>query len=343
MAEMDDRNTGTLEPSILAARGFRYSVAIDLAGYDTTVAIETLDAFRDVFLRVVLYYLASRGILDSAFVALLLDCDYHFQRYEILVPPWLTSEVARLIPAAGQIRSGENLTSFKGTLINRCRIDAKAEALAQGQVPYKAFNYGDDSLLLTDSASLVDGWAENDTFGGFVETIAPDATFLMRRIPYNYGYLGRLIGACVNRESHQEPDSLMAAAGSFATRYELLSGHPAQQDFYPILRSWGMSEKWTDAIGIAQGADAVSLVQTAAMMTLAFKDIRSVDAEVDQLAALAATGRSQASNALDWIVDALRRQQRQVSWSELQAAASDMTLADAEREIKRRSYTIRNN
>jgi hypothetical protein len=187
MSEADDRNTGTLDPAIAAAPDFRYSVAIDLAGFDTTVSIETLTAVRNAVIDPVLTYLVTQNVIDARMRGLLLSCDEAFQRYEVLVPPWTMTEIARLIPAEGQTRSGENLTSWKGTIINRVRIDAKLDAVGGREQPNVAFNYGDDSLLLTDDAKLVDRWAEAEEWAGFRETVAPDSTFLMRRIPWNYG------------------------------------------------------------------------------------------------------------------------------------------------------------
>jgi hypothetical protein len=63
---------------------------------------------------------------------------------------------------------------------------------------------------------------------------------------------------------------------------------------------------------------------------------------VDQLAALKAVGTPGAQHALDDVVNALHAQQRQVSWGQFSEAAAAMSLQDAKREIKRRSYTIRN-
>jgi hypothetical protein len=343
MSSIDQRNTGTLDPAISAgSRPGVHVVAIDLAGFDTTVSYETLTAFRIYFLAPVLDYLVAIGAQSAREAALLLDCDAAFQRYQILVPPWNTSEVARLVDAMGQVRSGENLTSLKGTLINRCRLDAKLASLdPSATTETQMFNYGDDSLLVTNSGALVNEWAATPNFGGFVETVAPDATFLMRRIPWNHGYIGRMIGACVNRESHQEPAGVLSAAAAFATRRDLLRGHPAADQFLPLINRWQRNREWSLAVATANGADGVTLSHASAMTTLALRDSSSVDAEVDQLAALKAVGAPGAQRALDDVVDALHAQQRQVSWGQFSAAAAAMSLQDARREIKRRSYTIR--
>jgi hypothetical protein len=92
---------------------------------------------------------------------------------------------------------------------------------------------------------------------------------------------------------------------------------------------------------MAKGADPVQLTQIAALEILSDRRVQSVDAYVEQLASLARVGRDDARPALARVVAALRHQQRQMSWQELQTAASEMTLKEAELEIKRRSYTIR--
>jgi hypothetical protein len=343
MADIDDRNTGTLQPSLNAAAEYKYTVAVDLSSYDTTVGIETLDALREEMLAPILYYLVSMGVLSGQFVTLLLDCDAHMQHYDILVPPWEQRYSAMLVPAVGQIRSGENLTSWKGTEINRNRYDAKGASLGIKPSDARGFNYGDDTVLMTNSASTIDKWAKDEEWHGFVETVAPDATFLMRRLPYNYGYYGRLLGACIDRESHQEPANIIAAAASFATRAELLQGHPLGSDFIRDLATWRRSARWNAAVSLAGSgvSSAVQLAQTAATWALASKAAMNVDMYTEQLAAVARAGNTKADSALNAVVSMLERQQRQVSWTQLQTSAAELTMKQAETEIKSRSYTIR--
>jgi len=250
-------NAGQINPVISAARRFKWLVASDLKSYDTTVSYETLRDFQSIVVNPMIDWvwrhfpnecrdlkLASPGLIDAI--------DIKMQNMPVLTAPSGPGMAAYLWPASGQTRSGENLTSFKGTMIRAAH--ALDKLLACGGDPRRdiVFNYGDDTLLMTNDSSLVDRWFAASDHLGLVEVAAADSTFLMRRIPHGYSYLGRMVTACVNREPKQEPVDVIAAASSFGTRYALLNGSPLQQHYFPLLHSYGGPARMKQAVQLAQ-------------------------------------------------------------------------------------------
>lgn len=336
MASIDQRTTGTVEPAAAATRQWSHTMAFDLASYDTTVSLETQNAVRSELLGPILAYLALQGIMTMQEVTLLMEADAATQELGILVPPATTLLAGDVVPAAGQTRSGENLTSWKGTEINRARIDSKMQTLGlRNGRDATAFNYGDDTVLMFDSARAVDRWAGLSHYLGFNETVAPDVTFLMRRLPDGYTYLGRMVAACINREPQLEPQDALSAAAAMATRRELLRGHPLEERFDPILNAIASTGRWRDARSLATGgASAVTLTQIAAARQMRAQPTLALDGYMQQLQSLGA------ENQVEWLVRQLVESRRQLPWGQLRAEAAKLTRRDAEKMLAARSYCL---
>jgi len=250
-------NAGQIEPVLAAAQRYKWLVATDLKSYDTTVSYETLRDFQTLVVNPMVEWvwrhfpnechsahLATPALIDAI--------DYKMQNMAILTAPDQPSLAANIWPASGQTRSGENLTSFKGTMIRAAH--ALDKLMACGGDPRRdlVFNYGDDTLLMTNNKALVRKWFRASEHLGLVEVAAPDATFLMRRVPFGYSYLGRMVTACVNREPKQEPVDVIAAASSIATRYALMNGSPLQHHFFTLLHAYGGPARMKQAVKLAE-------------------------------------------------------------------------------------------
>jgi hypothetical protein len=292
---------------------------------------------REELLEPVLTWLLGNGAITLREYKLLLSCDEQTQLLPILGPPADARQAAKLTMAAGQTRSGENLTSWKGTELNRARIRAKAQQLRLTEArDYAAYNYGDDTVLVFQRAKDADAWSELTDFAGFKETVALDTTFLMRHLPEGYSYLNRMLMACINREMHQEPLTTLAAASAIATRHELLSGHPQERMFHEVLTSTPWPPRMVQAINIAfSGAAANDLTLAAAREQMALAPQRSLDPFRQQLNAQDTAGDQQELLLAEML--ASRRIMRFGAFTEL---ARELPLRTAERLIATRSYTL---
>jgi hypothetical protein len=267
-------------------------------------------------------------------VQLLKEIDFVTQRMPILLPPAHRSVAATQWDARGQTRSGVNLTSWVGTEINRALKDAKAHDLGVKDV-VKNFNYGDDSVLITDSDGAVTKWADTPNYAGFNETIAPDATYLMRRLPSGHTYLGRMIFASINREAHLEPRDPLAAAAAWATRDALLNGHPLRPVFKRVLNSWRLLERWRIALTILNsGTPAIALNQRTAEFSLAFQRDRDVENAMQSLTTLGSDG------ARDQVRDLLITSRAQMQWGDFSHLVSEMPRSEARLYIRDHSYVV---
>jgi len=338
------RTTGTPDTAMRLAKERKYAVAVDLKSYDTTVAIETLDMVSSMVMAPALEVLVRRGIIPSHFANLLLDCDWHTQRLSIILPPRTLSEAAFITEAEGQTRSGENLTSWKGTVINDTRCEAKIQELRLSKSA-TTVNYGDDTMLFTDSKEDVDRWLENDKMFGFNEEAAPDATFLMRRMPQGYSYLGRMVMGSIDREPAHEPANIVSAAAAFAIRNELLTGHPAQRHYYEIMREVMGPTRLQVAVDIARAnADPVALAIQAYRMTPQEKG-QQKDDRLDALRALASQPgvtpgtAMNAARAVLWIEQQETALGSQIQWKQFQTTSSGLSYSQAEALIRDRAYT----
>jgi hypothetical protein len=344
MSEIDTFNEGNTLHASKAVEEHRYNAALDFAGFDTTVSLETLEAVDSELFFPVIDWLTAHGLVTERERDLITDCAYHINYMSILLPPRNYNESAYVVQAEGQTRSGIQLTSWYGTEINRAFTSAKLAYLGYSRDNVKVFNYGDDTIVATDHADVIDKWAETSTYGGFVTTVAPDATYLMQRLPDRYSYLGRMFAATVNREPQHEPRSIIGAAAAFATRHALLDRHPLQDEYFRVLTEWGRGpDRFTEAIRMAYAYrdSPVQLTQLAMKHTLATQanvNTESLEQQVSNLVGLGAPG---ALAAAEQMATLLNRHRRSMPWAVFQRACADMPLSEANRIIKERSYTLR--
>jgi hypothetical protein len=349
MAESPDRRTtGTFGPAAAAAQGHKYTAAIDLKAYDTTVSFELLLAVHDRILVPVLNALVSRGAISAKDRSMLVDADLAAQEMAILLPPRSLDELAYVANARGQTRSGENLTSWKGTEINRARCNLKMRDVknATGQATH-SINYGDDTVVFANSAKAIDSWLESPEAYGFKEEAAADATFLMKRLPHGYSYLGRMIMGSLDREPSHEPETPVDAAAAFAIRRDLLTGHPSGHAYLSILSGLKAPERFETAVQLAtQSSSSVALTLVASAMKEGKRTGNLTDDRLDALEALAEQPNVNHSTKIEaaQAIVALRRTldltNRQISWEVFRQKSAEMGLYQARSLIRAKSYAV---
>lgn len=334
---MDPRNEGTTSVAMRIHSQYQYCVAIDLSSYDTTVSSELIRLFDKTIVHAVLDLCVADGLIDHTEYRLLIDLAERVNACPILLPPWVESEVARLTPASGQIRSGINLTSFMGTVINRCLSSWKLRMCGGTENNSVIINYGDDTLLFTNDIKVVDNWVKSSDALGFVTTIAPDATFLMRRVPNNYSYLGRMVMGCINNESRKEPRDVIAAAASIAVRHALLKGHPLEDQFFDILGGGrtGMS-RFDSAVRLAasERMNAVSMSFLAAAVDPQILQRTDYLEDLIQKVSLLSQTNPSASRLMDIVSGTGLLGRTSSAWLDFRTTASQMPLRDAEKYIR---------
>jgi len=344
----DNRTTGTIEPAIAAARSHKYTAAIDLKAYDTTVSYELLMTLHDVLLRPSLDALVQRGVMQSRDRDILLDADRRTQEMAILLPPRQMAESAYIVAARGQTRSGENLTSWKGTEINRARCNLKLRDVERstGKAVH-AINYGDDTVIFANDALAIDAWLREPEAYGFKEEAAADTTFLMRRLPGGYSYLGRMLMGSINREPAHEPETVLDAAAAFTLRQGLLTGHPMAAEYIPLLVMMGGPERMTEAVALAQRSpDPVSLTLVASMVKEGKRVGKLTDDRLDALRALASQPavspgvKALAAQAILALHSKLDLTHRAIPWKQFRDESRRMTAMQARAMIKSKSYVI---
>jgi hypothetical protein len=340
MATMDDRTTGTTLPASAFAinNPDMTAYAFDFSSYDTTVAVETTHALHEYTLQPILHELAVLGVISRRELRLLLEIDVQAQSMPVLLPPRTMSEAGWIAPAQGQIRSGVNLTSWIGTEINRCFKDYKTKELGIQAGDIHHFNYGDDTLIFFRRDVDARAWADNATLLGFVETLAPDATFLMRRIPDGYNYFTRMLYSCINREPAQEPLTVLSAAAAFRTRYDLLKGHPLQPYFWRTLAEWDGPERFREALRMAQSVtDTVALNVAAAGETIKTQPDTGADAQLE-LASRLATRDARYQQIVN-VIEQFRVDSRfQMSTLVLRQAIDSISVDISEAYLREQSY-----
>jgi hypothetical protein len=184
-------------------------MATDLSGYDDTVSLETLTAYREYVLLPCLNACVRKGLINGQRRRLILDIDEKVQQIDALTPPPSEREGARLVSTAGGIKSGERLTSQKGSDINRVRILTKMRDLG---IKGASMNFGDDTIVCSDDKDMVTKWfSEGFDNHGFIETLADDVSFLMKRIPEGYAY--RTDGVKYNKQGTTERELQRTRSG----------------------------------------------------------------------------------------------------------------------------------
>jgi len=265
-ASMKSEHTGDPRDTLREARLWRHAYSLDLKSFDTTVAYETLRLLSDIVIMPFVTQLYHRMHRVAKSIAMTLpspsfmrSLDEAIITMDVLAPSVDNRYAADLIEALGQIHSGENPTSYKGTRIRRCHCRAKMQYLGyEWGRDAITHNYGDDTILFCNDSRVAEDWFNSPDYLGLREVAAPDATFLMRRIPNGHSYLGRMLASTINREPRMEPEHALRCACSIAVRYHLLRGHPLQHLYLPALRAYGGPRRFQDAVRIASGLQDLS-------------------------------------------------------------------------------------
>lgn len=352
------QHAGSIEPVLREAARWPIHAALDLKSYDTTVAYETHVALREqLWLPVIkrIYSMVSPALRSTLIppdeMAML---DEIIITMPVLTPPANPRYAAEIWPAIGQTRSGENPTSFKGTEIRRAHCIAKARHLGFKTNDHFIFNYGDDTLMMCLRDDQVTKWNDEPSFLGLNEVPAADATFLMKRVPDGYGYLGRMISASINREVTHEPSHMVAAAAAFATRRLLLNGHPLADQYYPLLRAYAGPRRMRMAVDVAEGVTgrgttasqleaSLMLSKSAALIPESHHGSQRDDIAAAMLSLATVPGISRADqaeirNAADEIDRGQHGQTHALSWAALDAVARRQPSAVVDAHL--RKYTL---
>lgn len=223
-------------------------IASDLSTFDDTIAVETLELLRTYIISPVLQRVVREGLISAAQMQWIIDADMWIQSAEILAPPRRQDESGCLVQTMGMVKSGERLTSWKDTVVNRARVWRRLTEISPTAGKYAEPNvgftiFGDDLAIGFDDPKFIARW-ENGIPHGFKETIASDASFLMKRIVkdkatgkgYAYAYLGRVLDRTLNREDREEPRDAVTAATGIATRRHLLRGNEMAGVYDTVLK-----------------------------------------------------------------------------------------------------------
>jgi hypothetical protein len=329
---------GTIDYAVELSKENKYGIAADLSTYDNTVSSETITLYREVVLAPVLRALVAYNVMTATEAKMVLELDEVAQVISILAPPRTKEEEACLIDTDGIIKSGERLTSQKGTDINEARVRAKADLLG---LRVGFCNQSDDLVIFSNDPRLEKLWGEDGDLWGFKETAVRDVTYLMRRIPQGYNYLTRMIASCINREWRTEPQTTLSAASAIRIRRELIKGHPLEKEFYPVLKAGGgrlqlateLAEKSNDAIKLAMAAasEARKLQKSTVEAVL----------PADTIERLLSAGYSKTAVAELSAALSHMHGRSEVTVTELKAQMKTRTKRLSVSELKRRVYTTR--
>lgn len=333
-------NTGRIADALALATKYKYAYAYDLANYDDTVAWETDRLYAEVVLTPALAVLRERGLLNAKTIRLILEIDEAESRMPILTPPHSRHDAAEIVETLGGIRSGQRLTSDKGTHINAARAEALCAMIGWDAV---VINWGDDTVILTNDPSKAAAYAELAGGPGFNETKADRASFLMRDIRGGYGYLGRMLASSINKEARFEPRSLEVAALGLRARADLLKTHPlGESTFWSCIQAAG-SKRLTAAAMLAQHApiqtlmDIVSNTQLTGLERLRLAGLltRTIDDFETE-----GNYSPETMARLKALADPLT-ERVYMSANQFQAHMDAIPVTEAARQIRRGAYTAR--
>lgn len=325
------RHNGSIDQAVIFRQKYKYCIAADLKKYDNTVSYETMSLYHEVVLAPVIWYLVKRRIISARHARLMLSLDNAMLTMSILAPPRMREEAAALISSAGGIKSGERLTSQKGTDINNARIQAKADRLG---LVIEWCNFSDDTMIFSNDSRLAELWSENGEMFEFVEELDVDTSYLMRRVPQGYNYYARLLSSSINKEWSAEPRSVLAAAAAMAIRRELLRGHPLVSKFIPTLRSLG--GRLERAAAIANDVEAEVLILAAARESLAAGQDRGRSGiSLPEDTAVRLGLGSDLAEAIEAATD-----RSEMKHAEFMSQMDDIPMTLAYGELRNRSYTL---
>jgi len=335
-----NQNTGDIIPALDLARSFKHGIALDFAAYDEHVAGETLLEWGEFVYEPQLTALVEAGLITATRKRLLMDIHEYTVVMPQLGPPAFTNCGAREVDTYGMIKSGMRLTSHIGTEIGREYNELKMMHLG---ISGKVVNWGDDTVVFTNDNTAHDKYAAKEKWFGLDQTVAEDTSFLMRRIPGGYTYFSRMLMGSLNKEVRFEPRNLFHAAGAMRIRHDLLTGHPLQDRFLPILASCG--GRMEQAARLAGSASALELLSGAAAFKMGEGEYETFLDVVDELPDVSGSDKRRLQAV------ALTQRRRKTKWAppgrvEMSLAESlnlmrTLTPADAAEWIGANSYARR--
>jgi hypothetical protein len=337
------RNVGTLEGALRRASVWRYAKAIDLSKYDTTIAYSTLQVYNEEFLRYILNYLLIIEVITRQEADLLMSIAAFQNDQDVLLPPRGTFEEACLATSRGQLPSGIQLTSKIGTDINRVRIETKAKALGIPRSMYDYVNFGDDTMIFYNDPHIGEVWSEHGEMFGFKETTATDNSYLMKRIPQGYAYVTRMIMGTINRESRFEPNSALVSAAGIATRYQLLRGHPWQNEYLNCLKYAWSDTRLMYALGICEGVNYDPIILNQFAMKMSEYNTRTLPQILENVEYIEFDPRyyKESASMLKVAIDAyMLKKQYRVPYQTVKDLASQYSVQECIAGIRKRSYCI---
>lgn len=255
-----------LQPRLAAARmaQYRNSFSSDMSTFDDTIAVETLDMWRDSIARPILAQLVRRRIIEQWQADYFLRYDESVTRGEILCPARHKNEKACVIKMTGGVKSGERGTSSKDNDVASARATALLARLSRNKND-SFLSWGDDLVILTDDDTLQERWTKSQYQRHlFSEKVAPGAVFLMKMSGYGHGFMMRSLSRRVNLEKREEPADWLEQAISLRASYE------AMTDTKHCLRPHCAAHLFFDAAGVLLGQDtpSVKMAKTATYQQL---------------------------------------------------------------------------
>jgi hypothetical protein len=231
------------------------------------------------------------------------------------------------------VLSGLRGTSWLDTLFTAAVVETIGASLGLTLgVDYDYDTFGDDTIVFDYTGAELQ-WAKaferaNDEFGVTYER-APEAAYLMRRIPSLKPYASRMLLRTINREEREEPDSIAHATLGIKGRLDLLSGDAAAQRWYLdcLIAAGGPDGRLRQAATLAEGMRTADMPKLAAA---AVRQARDPSLVYDDI--LETERKGGLSPVLtDWAVAAAQTQYQ--PWATIFEQAIDLPEDTAKREI----------
>lgn len=246
----------TIDEAIIRTRGVEKGAlyATDFGNYDDTVAGETIALVAAHLTLPAVKYLYKRGFISRWEKDIVTETESYLLRAPILGPPQEYDTAAVIVDHYGGIVSGMRLTSIYGSVISNafCRMTSERSKVT----PPVLLTFGDDTILGFSSTRDQRRFAEwmgsqGGEIAGLKVEEAIDSTFLMRRMPQGYAYMGRMLISTLQKESTHEPRSMPIAALGMAARRLALRGHPNERDWEELTLSGELGPRVTAASVLA--------------------------------------------------------------------------------------------
>lgn len=244
-----------LQPINAAERMSKYtqSFSSDMSTFDDTIAVETLDLWRDVIARPILSQLVRRSIIQQWQADYFLSYDESVTRGEILCPARYKTEKACVLRMTGGVKSGERGTSSKDNDVASARATSLLKILSRDRAD-SFLSWGDDLVILTNDKTLQDRWTRCEQQRHlFNEKVAPGAVFLMKMSQFGHGFMMRSLSRRVNLEKKEEPADWLEQAISLRASYESMT------DLKHCRRPHCAAHLFFEAAGVLLGRDAPSV------------------------------------------------------------------------------------